>query len=406
MAAAACAWAAGAAWSGPVVAQQGVQQGAQQGAQQGVQRAAPDAAAPFTVGAIVVEGNERIDLGTVLTYLPVRERELFDPALDAPRALRALYETGLFDDVAIRRRGADTLVVAVDERPAIGEISIDGNDKIPTEDLERSLDQADIALGRTFNRSILERIERELRRVYFSAGNYGSRIDIEVSELERNRVGLDIDIDEGAVAEIEHISIIGNEAFTERELLALLQSRANPRNPFSSADEYSQVKLAADIETLRSFYQDRGYARFEIDSTQVSISEDLRDIHVVINVREGERYTVEGVTLTGEVDLPDGSAAAHGGRARRRRVREEGRRAQHERHHRPAGAGRLRVRRGRRHPDPGRRGARRRARVPRPARQAGLRAPHPLRGPVQDARRGAAPRDASARGQPLLPPRS
>lgn len=260
--------------------------------------------APFTVASIVVEGNERIDLGTVLTYLPVRERELFDPALDAPRALRALYETGLFDDVAIRRRGADTLVVAVDERPAIGEISIEGNDKVSDEDLERSLDQADIALGRVFNRAILERIERELRRVYFSAGNYGSRIDVEVRPLERNRVALDIDIDEGAVAKIEHISVIGNRAFPEKALLGLLQSRSRPLNPFSSADEYSQVKLAADIETLRSFYQDRGYARFEIDSTQVSISEDLREIFVVINVREGERYTISGIEVSGDVDVP------------------------------------------------------------------------------------------------------
>ena len=260
--------------------------------------------APFTVAEIVVEGNERIDLGTILTYLPVRARERFDPALDAPRALRALYETGLFDDVVIRRRGADTLVVAVDERPAIGEISITGNDKIPTEELERSLDQADIALGRVFNRSILESIERELRRVYFASGNYGSRIEVEVTPLERNRVALGIDIAEGAVAKIEHINIVGNEAFDEQTLLALLQSRENPWNPFSSADEYSQVKLAADIETLRSFYQDRGYVRFDIESTQVSISDDLRDIFIVINVREGEPYTVEGIELTGEVDVP------------------------------------------------------------------------------------------------------
>ena len=260
--------------------------------------------APFTVEQIVVEGNERIDLGTILTYLPVRARERFDPALDAPRALRALYDTALFDDVVIRRRGEGTLVVAVAERPAIGEISITGNEKIPTEELERSLDQADIALGRVFNRSILESIERELRRVYFASGNYGSRIEVEVRPLERNRVALGIDITEGAVAKIAHINIVGNEAFDEETLLDLLQSREDPWNPFSSADEYSQVKLAADVETLRSFYQDRGYVRFDIESTQVSISEDLRDIFVVINVREGEPYTLSGVEIAGDVDVP------------------------------------------------------------------------------------------------------
>jgi len=262
------------------------------------------AAAPFTVADIVVEGNERIDLGTVLTYLPVRARDRFDPAEDGGRALRALYETGLFDDVSILRRDGNVLVVVVTERPAIGSIEIDGNSKIPTEELEDSLQRADVALGRVYNRSILESIERELRRVYFSAGNYGSRIDIEVTPLERNRVALDIDIVEGAVARIEHIEIVGNDSFDDDTLLDLLQSSERKINPFSSADEYSQVKLSADIETLRSFYQDRGYIRFDVDSTQVSISPDKRDIFIVVNVREGERYTVSETVLTGDTDVP------------------------------------------------------------------------------------------------------
>ena len=258
----------------------------------------------FVVSDIVVEGNERIDLGTVLTYLPVRTRDRFDPATDSARVLRALYETGLFDDVVIKRRGSNILVVEVEERPSIGSISINGNKKITQEELTRSLNQADIALGRVYNRSILETVERELRRVYFSAGNYGSEIDINVEELDRNRVALDIDITEGAVARIEHINIIGNKSFDESTLLKLLQSRQKPFNPFSSADEYSQVKLAADIETLRSYYQDSGFIRFEVDSTQVSISPDKRDIFVVINIREGERYTVRSVDLTGDFDVP------------------------------------------------------------------------------------------------------
>jgi outer membrane protein insertion porin family len=257
----------------------------------------------FTIAEIVVEGNERIDLGTVLTYLPVRTRDRFDPAADGPRVVRDLFATGLFDDVVLKRRGQNTLVVELVERPAIGSIDIDGNDKIPTEELERTLRQSDIAPGRVFNRAILESIERELRRVYFSAGNYGSRIDIEVEPLERNRVAVDIDINEGAIARIEHINIVGNEAFDEETLLSLLQSRDNPWNPFSSADEYSQVKLAADIETLRSFYQDRGYIRFDIESTQVSISEELSDIYIVINVREGEPYTVKEIDISGDIDI-------------------------------------------------------------------------------------------------------
>ena len=259
----------------------------------------------FVVADIVVEGNERIDLGTVLNYLPVRSRDNFDPARDGSRALRALYDTGLFSDVVIKRRDANILLVEVVERPSIGSISIDGNQKIPTDELQASLRQADIALGRVYNRSLLETVERELRRVYFSAGNYGSEIDIDVKDLERNRVALDIDITEGAIAKIQHINIVGNTSYTEDELVRLLQSREYTPNPFSSADEYSQVKLAADIETLRSFYLDRGYTRFEVVSTQVSISPDKRDIFVVININEGDRYTVREVNLRGELDVPE-----------------------------------------------------------------------------------------------------
>lgn len=257
----------------------------------------------FIISDIVVEGNERIDLGTILNYLPIRNRDTFDPAQDSARVLKALYETGLFSDVVVKRRASNVLVVGVEERPAIGSISIDGNRKIETEELSRSLRQADIALGRVYNRSILETVERELRRVYFSSGNYGSEIDINVEELERNRVALEINITEGAVARIEHINIVGNESFDDETLTDLLQSSEKKINPFSSADEYSQVKLAADIETLRSYYQDRGYIRFEVDSTQVSISADKRDIFIVINIREGERYTLGEINLEGEVDI-------------------------------------------------------------------------------------------------------
>lgn len=260
-------------------------------------------AGDFVVADIVVEGNERIDLGTILNYLPIRNRDQFSAVEDGASVLRSLYETGLFEDVVVKRRGANTLLITVVERPAIGSISIDGNRKIETEALQRSLRQADIALGRVYNRSILETVERELRRVYFSSGNYGSEINIKIEELERNRVALDIVIDEGAVARIEHINIVGNTTFSDDTLQDLLQSSEKTINPFSNADEYSQVKLAADIETLRSYYQDRGFIRFEVDSTQVSISPDKRDIFIVINIREGERYTLGDIQIDGEVDI-------------------------------------------------------------------------------------------------------
>ena len=265
--------------------------------------ASSDSDAQFVVSDIVVEGNEQIDLGTILTYLPIRNRDTFVPAEDSARVLRSLYETGLFEDVVIRRRGDSVLLITVEERPSIGSISIDGNSKVDTEQLEESLRQANIALGRVYNRSILETVERELRRVYFSSGNYGSEINISVENLERNRVALDIQIVEGAVDRIQHINIVGNTQFSDDTLLGLLQSTEKRINPFSSTDEYSQVKLAADIETIRAYYQDRGFIRFEVDSTQVSISPDKRDIFIVINIREGERYVLRNINLEGEADI-------------------------------------------------------------------------------------------------------
>jgi outer membrane protein insertion porin family len=258
----------------------------------------------FVISDIAIEGNERIDLGTILNYLPLRNRDQFIPSEDSARVLRSLYETGLFSDVVVKRRGENTLLLEVEERPAIGSINISGNKKIESDELRKSLRQSDIALGRVYNRSILETVERELRRVYFSQGNYGSEIDIGVDDLPRNRVALNINIVEGAIARIEHINIVGNETYSEDTLLDLLNSSEKKINPFSTADEYSQVKLAADIETLRSYYQDRGFIRFEIDSTQVSISPDKRDIFIVINIREGERFTLGDIKLEGEVDIP------------------------------------------------------------------------------------------------------
>jgi len=259
--------------------------------------------ARFVVSDIVVEGNERIDIGTVLTYLPVRVRDSFEPGLDSARALRALFETGLFSDVKLKRRGVDTLVVEVAERPAIAGIEINGNKKISTEELEESLRNAEIAPGRVYNRSLLDIVEREIRRVYFSSGYYGMRIEEEVEELDRNRVSLTITVIEGAVARIRRINIVGNKAFSEKKLRSLLLSKDTTIMPFSSADEYSRVKLEADIEMLRSYYLDRGFIRFDVVSTQVSISPDKREIFVTINIDEGEPYVIGEKNISGKVDL-------------------------------------------------------------------------------------------------------
>ncbi|MDO6460743.1 outer membrane protein assembly factor BamA [Granulosicoccaceae sp. 1_MG-2023] len=258
----------------------------------------------FQVADIVVEGASRIDVGTVLTYLPVRSGDLFDPATDTARSIRALYETGLFSDVSLSRRDDHTLLVSVTERPSIADIRISGNKKLDDDQLEEALRGVGLAKGRAFNRSLLDSVEQELRRLYFSSGNYGMRIEKEVEELERNRVAVNLTITEGPVAKIRHINIVGNKAFSDEKLLGLFESGIVNYNPFSSADEYSRVKLEGDLETLRSYYLDRGYLRFNIESQQVSLSDDKQTIYITINVDEGEQYSVASVGLEGETVVP------------------------------------------------------------------------------------------------------
>lgn len=258
----------------------------------------------FQVSDIKVEGLERIDLGTVLTYLPIRTGDLFDPVSDSPRAIRALYETGLFSDVSVYRRD-HVLLIKLAERPAIAEIKIEGNKKVDDEQLESSLRSIGLSRGRAFNQSLLDSVEQELRRLYFSSGNYGMRIEKEVEKLERNRVAIKLDITEGSIARIRHINIVGNKSFDDETLLDLFESGVVNFNPFSSADEYSRVKLSGDLEILRSYYLDRGYIRFNVESEQVSLSSDKQSIFITINVDEGEQYKVAGVSLTGKTEVEE-----------------------------------------------------------------------------------------------------
>lgn len=253
----------------------------------------------FTVDEIEVRGNERISVGTVLNYLPVRTGETFGPS-DAPRAIRALYDTGLFEDVELARDNG-TLVVRVDERPAIAEINIEGDFTMDEEQLRQSLSEIGLDRGRTFNRSLLERVERELKRQLFSRGKYGMQFETEVRDLERNRVAVDITIREGKTARIRQVKIIGNETFDDATLKDLMQSGIpSSLALFSSADEYSRAKLEGDIESIRSHYLNRGFAEFSIASSQVSITPDKKDIYITIVVDEGERYRFGDIALEGE----------------------------------------------------------------------------------------------------------
>lgn len=258
----------------------------------------------FLIQDIEIEGLQRISAGTLFTYLPLQVGEEFDTRRSGEVA-RALYRTGFFDDIELRRRG-DILVIEVRERPSIADIRFDGNEDIETEQLEEVLKQVGIARGRVFNRSVLERLERELRQQYFARGKYNVKIDTTIEELPRNRVDISIDISEGKVARIREVTVVGNEDLEEDDLLDEMDSGTSSWWKFwSSRDEYSKQKLSGDLEKIRSVYLDDGYVKFRIDSTQVSITPDKKDIYITINIEEGDRYRIKDVKLAGDLVLPE-----------------------------------------------------------------------------------------------------
>jgi len=269
--------------------------------QSSVQRAEQNSgsSSEFVIGNIVVRGNQQVETGTVLNNVPVRAGERFRIGRDSGRIIKRLYGTEFFDDVSLLRDGT-TLIVDVDERPTIAEVEVIGNEALQSDQLNESLSDIGLATGRIYRRSVLDNIETELRQVYFSQGQYGTNIKSTVEELDRNRVGIRIDIEEGEVATISHMNIVGNKDFSEETLLKLLASGTKSINPLSKRDKYSRAKLAADTEVLRAWYFDRGYLRFDIKSTQVTISPDKQDINVTINIDEGKRYTVGDISFSGE----------------------------------------------------------------------------------------------------------
>ena len=262
------------------------------------------AADAFTIKDIRLEGLQRISAGTVFNYLPVKVGDTLDDTRTA-EVVRTLFMTGFFRDVRIERDG-ETLVVSVVERPSIGSIEFTGNKDLKTEDLLAALEQAGFAEGRVFNRSILDQVEQELHRTYFAAGKYGARITSTVTPLERNRVGVGFDISEGVAAKIKQINIVGNATFDDDALLDEFNLETTGFFSFiTRSDQYSKPKLAADLEALRAFYLDKGFINFNIDSTQVSITPDKKDVYVTVNVTEGGSYAVRDIHLQGTLTVPE-----------------------------------------------------------------------------------------------------
>lgn len=258
----------------------------------------------FVVEDIRVDGIQRISEGNIFSFIPIEVGDEFAPAL-ARSAIRDLYQTGFFSDVELLRDN-NTLIIRVQERPAISSISITGNRQIKTEEMMPALAGIGIAEGEIFNQLNLDRIQQELIRQYFGRGYYNVDVDMQVSNLVRNRVSLVIDITEGDQAQVRHINIVGNESFTEDELRDDFETDTKRGWRFwQGKTQYTSEKLSGDLETLRSFYLDRGYIDFAIESTQVSISPSAQDIFVTANVREGEVFTVSDINITGDLVLSE-----------------------------------------------------------------------------------------------------
>jgi outer membrane protein insertion porin family len=254
---------------------------------------------PFKVKDIRVEGIARTEAGTIFSYLPVRVGEEFNDA-KATTAIKALYATGFFKDVRIEAEG-DVLVVLVEERPAIASVDFTGTKEFEKDALAKALKDVGIAESRIYDKATVERAEQELKRQYLSHGLYGVVITTTITPIERNRVNVVFAVEEGEVARIRKITIVGNKTSSDSELLGLMALRTPGWFTwYSKADQYSKQKLTGDLETLKSYYLNRGYIEMNVDSTQVAISPDKKDIYLTINITEGEKYKVSDIHFEGE----------------------------------------------------------------------------------------------------------
>ena len=259
---------------------------------------------PFVVKDIRVEGIQRTEAGTVFSYLPVKVGEVMTDEKTAA-AIKALYATGFFKDVRLEARDG-VVIVTVEERPSIATITLNGIKEFSADDLKAGLKQTGLAEGRVLDRALLDKAEQELQRQYFNRGKYAVEIKSTLTPLERNRVAVQFDVVEGDSAKIQQINIVGAKAFKEKELLKqFTSSTPGWLTWYTKNDQYSKSRLGGDIEALRSFYLNRGYLEFNIDSTQVSISPDKQGIYITVNVTEGPQYRVSDVKLAGQMLVPE-----------------------------------------------------------------------------------------------------
>jgi len=268
-----------------------------------------DQRAPFVVRDFRVEGAQRVSEGTIYTYLPINIGDTITQQRER-EAIRALYRTGFFQDIELRRDG-DTLVIAVLERPSIAEFTFSGNKDIPDEALEKSLSDIGLARGKTFDRSVLDEVTMVLTEEYYARGKYGARITPKVDDLPDNRVRVSLEIEEGERAKIRQINIVGNQSFSDKELLNEFELTTGSLLSFIRDDNrYSKEALEGDLERLQSYYMDRGYADFRVDDVRVAISPDKRDIFITVSITEGDQYTFGEIDLAGDMVVPESQLRA------------------------------------------------------------------------------------------------
>ncbi|NNC23171.1 outer membrane protein assembly factor BamA [Salinisphaera sp. USBA-960] len=270
---------------------------------------------PFRISKIEVNGVKRLSRGTVLTYLPVSVGDRMTTKR-AARSIKSLYQTGLFGNVSLDRSGG-RLIVDVEERPKIASFKLEGNKALSSDKLKKALKKQGLAQGRLFKRKLLDQLRQQLNQHYYANGYYSLKIDTKVKQLENNRVAIDVKVDEGPIAAIKKINFIGNNKFADDKLRSVFkleqkkswlgQLGAHPVTFWKSHDHYSRQKLLGDLESLTSFYKDRGYLRFNVSSVQVSIAPDKKDVYLTVNVDEGHKYKISDIKIAGQTIEPKAS---------------------------------------------------------------------------------------------------
>ncbi len=262
---------------------------------------------PFVVKDIRVEGIQRVEAGTVFSYLPVKVGDTMTDE-KASQAIRSLYATGFFKDVSIEV-DAGVLIITIQERPSIAQIEFNGTKEFNKTDLLKGFRGMGLAEGRIYDRGLLDKAEQELKRQYISRGKYAVQITTTATPLERNRIAVRFDVVEGDVAKIRQISIIGAKVFKESDLLGQFKLRPpGLMTWYTKDDQYSKQKLSGDIEALKSYYLDRGFLEFNVDSTQVSITPDKKDVYISLGISEGPQFSVSGVSVAGDMLIPKDEA--------------------------------------------------------------------------------------------------